>query len=181
MNPAVRNIFIACAIVLALGVAGAAFAGVPATILAPMITGSATVLGSVGAVIYAKGQEQRREIEQRQHDKKAEVYREFFDYWFGEMRRTPGLPESKRKQANDRYYSTMPQKLVTWASESVIKEYGDYMGFDQQESKDIFEFEKLLLSIRADLGHSNDGLAKGDLLRMFLTGVDTRLQKERNR
>lgn len=181
MSPTIRNVLVGCGALLVVAVAGAALAGVPATVLAPMITGSATVLASVGAVIYAKHQEQKREIEQRQHARKAEIYQEFMDYWFGVLKAKRDLPEKERKRTSDAYNKSFPKKLVTWSSEAVIKEYGDYMGFDQHEDKDIFEFEKLLFAVRADLGHSNEGLKKGDLLRVFLKGVDTRLREEDNR
>jgi hypothetical protein len=36
----------------------------------------------------------------------------------------------------------------------------------------IFAFEDLLFEMRKDLGHSNSGLSKGDLLRMFINDYD---------
>jgi hypothetical protein len=36
----------------------------------------------------------------------------------------------------------------------------------------MLAFERLLYSIRRDLGHANKGLGRGDLLRTFINDVD---------
>ena len=41
------------------------------------------------------------------------------------------------------------------------------------------ELEKILLAIRKDLGYTNKGLKDGDLLRIFLKGVDARVRQEK--
>jgi hypothetical protein len=36
----------------------------------------------------------------------------------------------------------------------------------------LFAFEQMLFEIRRDLGHENNGLGAGDLLRLFINDVD---------
>jgi hypothetical protein len=36
----------------------------------------------------------------------------------------------------------------------------------------MFEFEQILFALRRDLGYSNKGLQKGDLLHLFLNEVE---------
>lgn len=80
---------------------------------------------------------------------------------------------AREKKKDEDYYRTVPKRLITWGSEPFLKKYTDYMKFDDPEEKtDIFEFENLILEIRTDLGCSNDDLKEGDLLRVFLKGVD---------
>jgi hypothetical protein len=88
--------------------------------------------------------------------------------------------EDERKQRDEAYHGTVPQKLITWASEPVLEEYASTLGpYEEGEDASIFDFEKLLLTIRRDLGHSNKGLEEGDLLKQFLTGVDEEWEARR--
>lgn len=105
------------------------------------------------------------------------------DYWFRYFRAPdPTLSEAKRnkqdEEASRTYRATVPQKLVLWASEPVIKEHNKYLRLDRTEDVTMFEFEKFLFALREDLGYSNEGLQKGDLLHLFLKGVDQRLREE---
>ena len=42
----------------------------------------------------------------------------------------------------------------------------------QDSTQMMFAFEDLLFAIRKDLGHSNAGLGRGDLLRGFVNDID---------
>jgi len=65
-----------------------------------------------------------------------------------------------------------------WGSEPFIKEYGAWF-HSEEEQGTILEFEKLLRTIRADLGYKDERLEEGDLLKLFLKGVDEYLEKRR--
>lgn len=87
-----------------------------------------------------------------------------------------------RPSASRRTRSTappVPQKLITWGSEDVVKEFTAQVGpSGVTEETSILGFEKLLLAVRRDLGHTNKGLEEGDLLRPFLTGVDEAVRRK---
>ena len=73
---------------------------------------------------------------------------------------------------DDNYYGSAPPQMVAWASEAVLREYAAHaapLGSEDEEGS-IFDFERVLFAIRKDLGHSNEGLQRGDLMRLFLTG-----------
>jgi hypothetical protein len=146
-------------------------------VLAAVIVTSGTILVSVGSLILSNRYQQRQQAHQAQHSRKADVYQELLDYWFWAMRDRKKVPENKRKQTDEKYRRTVPQKLITWGSEDVIKEFTAQVGpLGVNEETSMLGFEKLLFAIRKDLGHSNKGLEDGDLLRPFLTGVDEALE-----
>lgn len=142
-------------------------------VAAAVIVTSGTILVSVGSLILSNRSQARQQAQQAQHDRKAEAYEELLTYWFWVMRERRQASENKRKQTDAQYRATVPQKLITWGSEDVIKEFTAQVGpSGVTEETSILGFEKLLLAVRKDLGHSNKGLEQGDLLRPFLKGVD---------
>lgn len=148
-------------------------------VLAAVIVTSGTVLVSVGSLILSNRSQARQQAQQAQHDRKAEAYEELLTYWFWVMRECRNAPPAKRKQADEKYRATVPQKLITWGSEDVVKEFTAQVGpSGVTEETSILGFEKLLLAVRRDLGHTNKGLEEGDLLRPFLTGVDEAVRRK---
>jgi hypothetical protein len=147
-----------------------------------IVSAGGIVLVAVLSAILSKRAEQRREIEQEQRAKKAQVYEAFLSHWFAVMRGVRGeLPEDERKEMDDNYYGSVPPQMVAWASEAVLREYAAHAAplRSEDEEGSIFDFERVLFAIRKDLGHSNEGLQRGDLMRLFLTGVDELLEEER--
>jgi len=148
-------------------------------VLAAMIVTSGTILVSVASLILSNRSQSRQQILQAQRERKAEVYEELLEYWFWAMRDRRNTPEDERTQRDEKYRATIPQKLITWASEDVIKEFTAQVGPEPgEEETTMLGFEKLLLAVRKDLGHTNKGLAEGDLLRPFLTGVDEAVREK---
>jgi len=149
-------------------------------VLAAVIVTSGTILVSVGSLIWSNRSQQRQQAQQAQRDRKADAYEELLDYWFWVMRERRNAPPAKRKQRDEKYRATVPQKLITWGSEDVIKEFTAQVGpSGVTEETSMLGFEKLLLAVRKDLGHTNKNLEEGDLLRPFLKGVDEAVQEKR--
>jgi hypothetical protein len=147
-----------------------------------IVSAGGIVLVAVLSSHLSKRAEQRREIDQEQRAKKAQVYEEFLDYWFAVIRGVRRrLPEDERKEMDNIYYGSVPQQMVAWASEEVLREYAAHAAPLAPEDKDvaILDFEGVLFAIRKDLGYNNEGLQRGDLMRLFLTGVDEYLEQER--
>lgn len=149
----------------------------PSQIAVPLVAAMITTFVSVGTVVYAKDREHKREIAQQQRTQKAHVYRQFMDYWFSVFGPGQRRSEAHQKKLSDEYHSTVPQQLVLWASEPVIKTYVTYMSVDREEDTTMFEFEQILFALRRDLGYSNKGLQKGDLLHLFLKEVEQALRE----
>jgi hypothetical protein len=144
-------------------------------IAAATITASATVLVAVLGGLISKHLEQKREIDRELRERKERVYQDFMDYWFKAM--TGARKEMSQKQKDQltkEFRAESGKQLVFWSSPNVIKEYGDWVHWDDPEKQvDIFELEQLLFLMRKEFGFDDTGLAKGDLLRTFLKGVDS--------
>lgn len=148
-----------------------------------VVVASATVLASVLTLVYSRRQEQRRELEQKQRERKTVIYEELLTFWFRVL-----TDESEDGAAEDENGSSIPDeeiqeyvtgfthKLVTWGSEDVLKEYALFKE-SMKNGGAMLDFEKVLFAVRADLGYSNKDLQTGDLLRVFLSGVDDLLRE----
>ncbi len=148
---------------------------------AAVIAAVATVLVSVSSLIWSNRSQQRQSIQQEQRKQRAAVYEELLVYWLGVMRgERRRASEKQRKEMDNAYYRSVPPKMLAWASEPVLKEYALHAAplEEGEEDRSILDFEELLFAIRKDLGYSNEGLKRGDLLRTFLTGVDAALERE---
>lgn len=147
---------------------------------AAIIGATALVLVAVVGNIVSKQLERRQAVEQEQRNKKAAVYEEFLDYWVPVMRGERSDSEARKKELDERYYGSVPQKLVIWGSEAFIRASVDHgRKVNAGEEGTIFDFEKVMFTIRADLGYSNKDLSRGDLLELIgLTGVDKYLVDE---
>ena len=44
---------------------------------------------------------------------------------------------------------------------------------DTVNPETLFAFERFMLAMRRDLGHRNRGLGRKDVLRLFITDIDT--------
>jgi hypothetical protein len=145
-------------------------------VLGAVIVTSGTILVSVASLILSNRHQQRQQVQQELRIRRAEVYEELLTYWFWVMRERRDTSEGKRKQRDEQYRATVPQKLITWGSEDVIRVFTAQVGpGGATEETSMLGFEKLLFAIRKDLGHEDTSLREGDLLRPFLKGVDEAL------
>jgi hypothetical protein len=145
---------------------------------------TAAVIGNIGA----KYLERRDQIRQEQRAKKAEVYDEFMKFWFrlltGEESGgdEPSEDYVENTEAIKDYTRNFTHKLATWGSEPVLKEYIAFKSIlmTGEEQKAILHFERVLLAIRDDLGYSNKGLERGDLIKIILDSdqIDTLIATE---
>lgn len=64
--------------------------------------------------------------------------------------------------------------IATWVKfrKYVLNEDFKYQG--------LFLIENVLFAIRSDVGHSNKGLKKGDLLTLFINDIDKALTTQQN-
>ncbi len=128
------------------------------------------------ANVWSKQLEHRRQIQEEQRKKKAEVYEEFMGFWFELLtgNESEDDPEAFQEKVEG-YVRGFTHKLATWGSEPFLKEYGQFkekIKYDPDGA--MLHFESVLLAIRANLGYKNKGLNRGDLLKIFLDedGVD---------
>jgi len=84
------------------------------------------------------------------------------------------------KDGNTEIFETLfrdvTPKLVTWASDDVIRAWTKFRKFAIRNSGEnielMFLFEEILKAVRQDLGHKSNNLEKGDLLGLFINDID---------
>lgn len=158
-----------------------------------IVTASATVFVSVFSAIWARNTEKAQIIEQQIREKKTPVYEEFitiaFDFlWAGKTQKEQQETKSstiKRYQKENPIQETAPLErlrkltphLIVWGTDDVIASWVKFREVTINPDKDnnfnvLFVFEDFMSEIRKDLGHKNETLKKGDLLKIFINDVD---------
>ncbi|MDP3983822.1 MAG: hypothetical protein Q8Q52_02295 [Acidimicrobiia bacterium] len=153
-------------------------------VLGPLLITSGTVL-SVGITVVGGQFLQRRAAhEAAQRPKKIQLYEQFMERWFGYLEF--GTPKALRKgiRPDDPkvigYLAQFAREVILWGSSKVVAKYSAFTKTARELPKDaplaaLLDFERLLLAMREDLGHSNRGLKAGDVLRLFVTDIDSAL------
>lgn len=139
----------------------------------PTVAGAAITapLGLIG-LWYAQWQSKSRDISESHRSKKVEVYGTFFD--IVEQFQNPkkaevvltqadAVPEEIRLQ-----FVRLNRGLILWASPSVIKAWLNFRKHSSNKAMVLLAVDTMYQAIRKDLGNSNFGLARGDLVRITL-------------
>ncbi len=135
----------------------------------------------------------QREIAEGHRLHKTQVYTEFFDLvvkGFQAVKVPDDLPEDQKEEWHAEQlkeitqgYLDFSKKLLLWGSPEVVKAYENFRRYGQ-ESQDlpnkqqtsaeiIYRVDDVFRSMRSDLGLNNRGLARGDLVKLFLTDPQT--------
>lgn len=155
-------------------------------VAAAIITTGTTVIISVIVVVVGKYLEKQKEIEQQHRDKKAEIYEKFMEGLFGFLGITSQTSQIRTKKGGVNLRSEIElknmleefsRKIILWGGDEVIKEYAEFRRAGSQKNAKndyniLFGLEEILFKIRKDLGHSNRGLERKDLLALFITDLD---------
>lgn len=154
-------------------------------LLGPLLLSSGTVISVVITVVVGQFLQRRAGYEQAQRPTKVAVYERFMDTWFDLLQ--VGKVQSERKpiQPDDPkavgYMAQFARELILWGSAKVLTSYSHFTArvrvqTSAKSADTLFDFEKVLIAMRSDLGHSNRGIEKGDVLRLFVTDIDRHLQ-----
>lgn len=130
-----------------------------------------------------KRTESRMLAEQDLRAKKAPVYKGFIDFWLDFMMQ--GKLGKRRPTDVDvqKFFVKFTGDLMVWGSDDVVRKYIEFRtraqeptsvsGSDSARNSDImYLLEDFVFEVRADLGHDNAGLRRGDLLRLFVNDLD---------
>lgn len=94
-------------------------------------------------------------MERQQAPEKVSAYQRFVDYFYA------GLP------ADDGWHG-LTAAMTLWASDNVLRQYMEVIGMieEKQPVEDLKrKAEKVILDMRRDLGNSNLGILKGDIVK----------------
>lgn len=152
------------------------FSGLQKEVAAAIVATVGTILVSVISVSVGKYFERKRSIEQELREKKIPMYNGFVEFLFKVL-----MADKIGKQMSEKdmimYFNKFTQELMVWGSDEVVSLWSNYRRHFVSEDKvdtsfnKMFELEKLLLAIRKDTGHKNQGLNRGDLLGLFINDI----------
>ena len=138
--------------------------------------------------MYGQWRTRLREIAEAHRPKKIELYQKFMDEYVRILRESRegrlqiadqgGEPSEEFKE----FYFSFNRDLILWGSAGVIRAWGRFVGLGIQDPAGVLSrVDALLKEIRADLGNSNRGLSKGDLIKLFLSDPSEydRIQEDR--
>ena len=121
-----------------------------------------------------KSLERRRAIESSLREEKRKMYDEYIKFYFkvfsGEK-----VGDRPSEAEMMKFFVEKNPTIVTYASNSVIKEVGKMRLRLTGNPESMFVVENVLIEMRKDLGHSSVGLEKGDILRLFINDIDNYL------
>lgn len=153
------------------------FAEVNPTVGAGIVAATATVIVSVVSVLVAKRLEQKSLVIREHRERKTPIYEEIvkliFRFAFSEK---IGL-EALTEQELIKKMAWITENLVIWGSDDLLLAWSKFRKFSTQSEEIpnfqvLFEVESLLLAIRKDLGHSNKGIKRGEILGLFINDIE---------
>ena len=141
---------------------------------APSVVGAlVTALGAVLAVVAGRIYETRMAIEQARRERMAPIYERLFETFY-----SGASGKEVAEEEMQAFFEQLAQRLIVWGPTPVIHAFTKWKNevqLHEGSPQALFEFEKLLLAMRLDLGTKSSDLASGDLLRVFINDVDDHL------
>jgi len=145
-------------------------------IAAAIIAFAGTVIVGIGAVVIAQQRSKSREIAESHRQKKIELYNNFILTMIDLLRKHKGKGGEGLegdKDIEDFFYK-FTAEVVLWGSPGVLGHYATFRNLGQEKNPNIvLIMDDIMQAMRKDLGLSNWGLARGDLMKMFLTDPES--------
>lgn len=133
---------------------------------------------SVVSLALSKAYEARLALSEDIRARKTPIYegivKTVFHFLLGQKAGRAALTEQELAG----WFQETIEKLTIWGSDDLIMAFGDFKnGLSIQTGvASLYHFEDLLLAIRRDLGHRDKKLARGSLLRLWVTDMDDLLK-----
>ena len=158
------------------------FRSLDSDIAVAVIAGAATVFVSVLSVILGKIYERRAAVDREHRERKVPVYEDLMQFMFRVLM-SDKLGKEVSEQEMIEFISSFNQRMMVWGSDEVLKAWSQWRrkaGNGGEPFALMFEYERLILAIRADLGHRNKNLSPGDILGLFVNDIDEHTFKARS-
>jgi hypothetical protein len=141
------------------------------TIAAAIVAGSATIITSTLAIVIGRYFESKRDREASHREHKTEVYDQLLKRLF-EIFSGPNTVKIDSEEFAV-FLKEVHRKLVLWSGPKVLRSYSIWtMSLKRQgdnpKAKTMIQMIDFFLSLRKDLGHSNNGIKHEYLLGMML-------------
>jgi hypothetical protein len=145
--------------------------GVPKELGTALVAGASTVLVATVTIMVGRYFERKKELDALHREKKTEIYDEFlkvfFRVWFSGGQAAEGEAEPDLVAL----FRDFSVKLVLWSGPEALEAFARWketMAEGHLNADGVFETERFLNAIRADLRHSNSGVRRGWFARLFL-------------
>jgi hypothetical protein len=130
----------------------------------------------IGAVVISQQRTKSREIAESHRPKKIELYSSFITTMIGLLRKHKGADAAALKDSAEieDFFFTFTSQVVLWGSPAVLRHYARFRHVGQRENLNVVPvMDDLMQAMRKDLGLSNRGMSRGDLMKMFLTDPES--------
>jgi hypothetical protein len=136
---------------------------------------------AVASVFITNWMNQKRDVAQALRRQKLPMYTRFMEFWFKALAATKDASAQISDADKAVFFREFSRDLVVFGSSNFIREYGrfkaNYLTGDTGATSSVMAaaFEDLLFKIREDVGQDNDDMKRGDILRLFINGLDDEL------
>ncbi|ALM54595.1 hypothetical protein AR456_08150 [Halomonas huangheensis] len=140
------------------------------SVSAAVVGSMATVLVGVGGALYTQAQIKKREIEEAHRARKVELYKGFLDMvakMTAENNEDVSLEPPSPQELVD-FMLELKTNIVLWGSPKVINAQLNFQKVSESGGNVLFAVDELYKAIREDIGLSNRGLNKRQLVKMYL-------------
>jgi len=141
------------------------------------------IIAGIVAVVTSQQHAKAREIAELHRPKKTKLYTEFITQIVGILRNTK---EGKTQDASaskklENFFFDFTTGVMLWGAPDVLRHYAAFRKISaKSDPRNLLLMDDILQAMRKDLGLSNWGLARGDLIKMLLTdpeSLDTIIEK----
>ncbi|WP_226683976.1 hypothetical protein [Shewanella indica] len=144
------------------------------SVSAAIVGAMATVLVGVGGALYTQSQIKKREIEEAHRARKVEIYKEFLDIaarMMAEGNENVSVKPPSQQELVD-FLVGFKTNVVLWGSPKVINAQLNFQKVSSEGGHVLKAVDQLYKAIREDIGLSNRGLERHQLVKMYLSNPD---------
>ena len=144
------------------------------SVSAAIVGAMATVLVGVGGALYTQSQIKKREIEEAHRARKVEIYKEFLDIvarMMAENNEHVSLKPPSQQELVD-FLVGFKTNVVLWGSPKVINAQLNFQKVSSEGGHVLKAVDQLYKAVREDIGLSNRGLDRNQLVKMYLSNPD---------
>lgn len=132
-------------------------------------------LTAVFGYLYNQRKSKLRDIAETHRLQKVELYKSFMDMTVNILMKTKTgelneLPDGQIPSDLEKQFMHFTRDLISWGSPEVIKTFKKFRDSSEHgpNPQVIVLVDDILHAMRKDLGHSNFGLRRGDLIKLFI-------------
>lgn len=140
-------------------------------VAAAILTASGTILAATMAALFVQKRTKEREIAAAHRAQKAEIYSSFMKTLVDALRTSIEKKEINPEEYTN-FFIDFTRDVIVWGSPEFLKAFHKWRTSDLTNENALLLVDDLLMEIRRDLGNSNKGIQRGELMRLFIKQDD---------